>query len=72
MTSLQTIEKYIARTNLPQNSRFEASFGDICEIREKARENVYDALFLALEYGRAKGYRMAKAEIKKVRKDDGK
>lgn len=60
MTEIEKMKRYIERTNATDMSRYEL---DLLEARALRREpEQTDALYLAFLYGRAKGYRAAKAE----------
>lgn len=60
MTEIEKMQRYIARTNVKVSDCYEM---DLLEARELKREaDLTNAIYLAFLYGRAKGYRAAKAE----------
>ncbi len=59
MNEIERIQEYINKSNVPRNRRYNASAKDLIAMAGMGR---VDAITLAFEYGRAKGYRMAKAE----------
>ncbi len=60
MSEIEKIQRYIERSNIPRNRRYDASAKEIFAIASEMRG--VDAVILAFDYGCAKGYRMAKAE----------
>lgn len=63
MFSLDEIEKvkaYVKKHGAPQNLRFEASTQEVFSIAEGMP--TIEGLILIFAYGKAKGYRQAKAE----------
>ena len=62
MDTIARIEKYIANTKYQRNPRYAVQLDEICDIARK--KTPCDAVILAFEYGQAKGYRAAKAEMK--------
>lgn len=59
MSEIEKMKRYIERTNTGELSRYELG---LLEVQALRRESVQaDALYLAFLYGRAKGYRAAKA-----------
>lgn len=60
MTEIEKMKKYIERTKANISDRYEM---DLLEVRALRREpDETDAIYTAFLYGRAKGYRAAKAE----------
>lgn len=64
MTRLQENKGYIRRTKIRDAKRYALESRDIPVFRELANRDTYEAVFMAFEYGRAKGYRAAKKENK--------
>lgn len=64
MDTIARIEKYIANTKYQRKMkpRYVTRSDEICDIARK--KTPCDAVILAFEYGQAKGYRAAKAEMK--------
>jgi len=60
MSEIEKIQRYIQKNGAPHNLWYTASLKEIFAIAEKP---TIDAVVLAFNYGRAKGYRMAKAEV---------
>ncbi len=60
MSEIEKIQRYIEKTNVPHNRHYSATTKKLLAIVSEMRGA--DAVFLAFDYGRAKGYRMAKAE----------
>ena len=63
MDKIEAIKGYIRRTNMPQRSANRCTFSpsEAIAICDEIEGNI-DSIFLAFEYGMAKGYRAAKAE----------
>ena len=58
MTEIEKMKRYIERTKMDKNDRF---YLDMAEAYESPSLPL-DAISLAFKYGKAKGYRAAKAE----------
>ena len=63
MSDIEKIERYIKRTNIAKNPCYAINLRETCAL--KNMENIFDVVYLAFQYGRAKGYREAKAEAQK-------
>lgn len=66
--TLEKIQKYIDRTKLDKDDRYYIVLGEVFALFDKARgdnNSLYDAIVLAFDYGKAKGYRKAVKEGKK-------
>lgn len=63
MSEIEKMERYIERTNAPDMSRYELDLLETRALRQEPDQT--DALYLAFLYGRAKGYRAAKAEVRR-------
>ena len=59
---VKKITRYIAKSCVPSNPRYDASFIDILALEREL--GGISALELAFRYGVAKGYRAAKAEVR--------
>ena len=60
------IETYIKNTERPENVRYDVSTSIYAQLGDMAYSGkVFDALFLMERYAKAKGYRQAKAELRK-------
>lgn len=62
MTEIEKMKKYIERTKLNKSPSYQMSVCEILSLSHATAETPTDAVCLAFEYGRAKGYRAAKAE----------
>lgn len=69
MTDAEKMRRYIERTGVKFPSVYCMSMGELDAFRGM---NIFDALALAFEYGRAKGYRYARKEAhgRYIRKDN--
>lgn len=68
MSEIEKMQKYIERTKVPQNIRYSMNPAQAFELAKDAQtgDDLPIKLFsLAFDYGRAKGYRMAKAEVRR-------
>ena len=66
MSEIERIERYISQTQIKESVKTEMKLAEWVSIRDSG--SPLDAIALAFEYGRAKGYRAAKAERKAVAK----
>ena len=68
MSKIEKMKWYIERTSMKKAENYYLVYGEAVELYHSARDN-YDALLeviaLAFDYGKAKGYRAAKAEVRK-------
>ena len=62
--TIQKIQRYIERTNVKPGvqNKYQMVLSEIIALKEQADESIIDTICLAFDYGRAKGYRAAKAE----------
>lgn len=68
MTEIEKMKKYIDRTKLNEDDRFYLDVHEAFELAYQARNSndfPLDIINLAFKYGKAKGYRAAKAEVAK-------
>ncbi len=67
MTEIEKMQRYIARAKMPSDPKDNYCFclGELNAIERFAKADSFNALCLLFEYGRAKGYRAAKAEVRK-------
>ena len=65
MTEIEKMQKYIERTNLDKN-RMCLGFVEACALAKEAKtaDDALEMVALAFNYGKAKGYRAAKAEVR--------
>ena len=63
MSRIEQMEQYIERTKKP-NDRYALRYWDIDAIYHLMEQNPVQAIFLAFNYGRAKGYRSARKEVR--------
>ena len=59
MSELEKIKRYVAKTRV-NSDRYEMRLTESVEIFHMAEESPIEAIWLAFDYGRAKGYRMGK------------
>lgn len=60
MSEIEKMKRYIERTKMKGVDNYRLVFQEAVELSHT--EDQFDALSLAFDYGRAKGYRAAKAE----------
>lgn len=70
MSEIEKMKRYIERTKIKEKDEFRYAMNvrEVFELAHKAREggNIpIEVLSLAFEYGKAKGYRAAKAEARR-------
>ena len=67
MSKIEKMEKYIEKTNLTPEAinRYCMHWAEMDALYNKMRQDTFGALCLAFDYGQAKGYRAAKAEVKR-------
>lgn len=66
MSEIAKIKRYIGRTRISGNDRFYMNLIEAMELVHMAQNSAVpaDAIALAFDYGKAKGYRAAKAEAR--------
>ena len=65
MSEIEKMERYIERTKLDKNDRFCLGWPEVMEMVSEAlqtNDTAFRIITLAFNYGKAKGYRAAKAE----------
>lgn len=70
MTEIEKIKRYIQRTRLNEDDGYYLGHVEILALMTEASKDVncaFEAINTAFNYGKAKGYRAAKAERKAVR-----
>ena len=65
MEHYEEMRQYIHRTAIKNAGRFCLCLNDMDVIHDVWAYNPVEAIHLAFQYGRAKGYRAAKAEVRK-------
>lgn len=65
MNELEQINRYIERTRMSNGKAYRMNLVDIVAMAMNAKDDPWEMLRLAFDYGRAKGYRAARAEAKK-------
>lgn len=63
MSEIEKIQRYIELTNVPEDVRYQICIAEVLDLRMLAEEFPVRSVCLAFDYGRAKGYRMAKAGV---------
>lgn len=69
MSEIEKMERYIERTKMDENDRYYLDVKEAFELAHQARNSEdfpIKVIALAFNYGKAKGYRAAKAEGKRV------
>ncbi|WP_251318637.1 hypothetical protein [Flintibacter muris] len=68
MSEIEKMQRYIERTELPADLHDKYCFclGELDEVWKFSQTDMFSALCLLFEYGKAKGYRAAKAERRAV------
>lgn len=65
MSEIEKIQRYVARTKkFPEGTPYQMNLLEAFSLADMSHEAAIDAICIAFEYGRAKGYRAAKAEEK--------
>lgn len=67
MDKIEKMKKYIERTKLKENDGFALGMQEALELTMRARDSKdfpLEIIDLAFKYGKAKGYRAAKAEVR--------
>lgn len=63
MSEIEKIQRYIARSKkFPMGTPYQMNLLEMFILADMSTKNATDAVCLAFEYGRAKGYRAARAE----------
>lgn len=67
MSEIEKLQRYIDRTNgaFPRGTPYQMNINEMFALAHMAAENVTEAICLAFDYGRAKGYRAAKKEVRR-------
>ena len=68
MSEIEKMKRHIERTNLDDNDRFHLDMSEAFELAIQAMTSndfPLEVINLAFKYGKAKGYRAAKAEVRK-------
>ena len=62
MSEIEKIKRHIERTDIRKDmqKKYSLRYDAIIAL---SKQDVFEAICLAFDYGRAKGYRMAKAEV---------
>lgn len=64
MDTIQTIIAYIRRSKIRNAKRYQMNLYELMELNKLGHTSPQEALCIAYDYGRAKGYRAAKAEAR--------
>lgn len=63
MTEIEKMKRYIDRTKkFPEGTPYQMNLLEIFTLNDMGKNDPYEMICLAFNYGRAKGYRAAKAE----------
>lgn len=69
MSEIEKMKRYIERTNLKKGDRFYLDMVEAFALARQAQSSIdisLEAIALAFNYGKAKGYRAAKAKMKEA------
>lgn len=69
MSEIEKMERYIERTNLKNGERFYLDTAEAFALVIQTQKSFglsFEAIAMAFNYGKAKGYRAAKAEMKEA------
>lgn len=62
MNEIKKMKRYISKNKVPSNPRYDANLNEIFAIAHEM--SPVEAVNFAFAYGRVKGYRAAKAEVR--------
>lgn len=67
MSEIEKLQRYINRTDgaFPPGTPYQMNINELFALTHMADEDVTGAICLAFDYGRAKGYRAAKKEVRR-------
>lgn len=65
MSEIEKMERYISNTSIRNEKQYTMGMVECAAVREVLACDPYTAITLAFRYGRAKGYRAAKAGMRK-------
>lgn len=67
MSEIEKMKRYIERTHMKKVDNYCLVYGEAVELLHAATDvnGMFDVISLAFNYGKAKGYRAAKAEVKR-------
>lgn len=65
--SIASIKNYMRRTGISKEleQHYEMNIDEYAALRKLYRDDVTEGIYLAFQFGRAKGYRAAKAEARR-------
>ncbi len=67
MSEIEKMKRYIERSKkFPMGTPYQMNLLEAFTLADMSAESATDAVCLAFEYGRAKGYRAAKVEMKEA------
>lgn len=62
MSEIEKMKRYIERTKISNDDFYQMNLIEMMDLAHAAAETPVDIVCLAFDYGKAKGYRAAKAE----------
>lgn len=67
MSEIEKMKRYIGRTHMNKAENYCLVYGKAVELLHTAVDtnSIFEVIALAFDYGKAKGYRAAKAEVKR-------
>ena len=69
MTKIEEMNRYVKESNLPDISsrRYSLRMSEIYGLYEALSADMFGGIRMAFNYGMAKGYRMAKSEVRRAK-----
>jgi hypothetical protein len=69
MSEIEKMKRYIERTKMEKADNYGIVYSEAVELVRSAigQDTMFDVIALAFDYGKAKGYRAAKAERRRTR-----
>ena len=65
MSEIEKMERYIKRTKMAKHDSYQMNFMELVELANATAKIPIYVVCLAFNYGKAKGYRAAKAEVRR-------
>lgn len=65
MSEIEKMKRYIERTKMKADNSYQLNFLELLDLAHATEETPAEIVCLAFDYGKAKGYRAAKAEARR-------
>lgn len=65
MSEIETMQRYVERTKIGNAHSYTMNMREMLALAEFAQSVPFEMICMAFSYGRSKGYRAAKAEVKR-------